>query len=58
MRRPRTTGDARQRYEGYLTRAREAQLAGDRIEMENWYQHAEHYLRVLRGEGHERRDHL
>jgi hypothetical protein len=26
--------------------------------MENCYQHAEHYFRVLRGEGHERRDHL
>jgi hypothetical protein len=25
------------------------------VEMENCYQHAEHYFRVLRGEGHERR---
>jgi len=40
----------------YFTRAREAQLAGDAIETKNWYQHAEHYLRVMRGEGHERRD--
>jgi hypothetical protein len=58
MHRPQTTGDARQRYERYLTRAREAQIAGDAIEMENFYQHAEHYLRVMRGEGHERRDRL
>jgi hypothetical protein len=58
MRRPQTTGDARQRYERYLTRAREAQIAGDAIEMENCYQHAEHYLRVMRGEAIDRRDHL
>jgi hypothetical protein len=35
-----------------------AQLAGDEIEMENCYQHAEHYFRLLRGEGHERRSHV
>jgi hypothetical protein len=51
-------GNARQHYERYLARAREAQLSGDAIEMENCYQHAEHYLRVLRGEVHERRDQL
>src|SRR5215475_8024390 len=51
-------GNARQQYERYLVRAREAQLAGDVIEMENWYQHAEHYLRVMRGEGDDRRAHL
>lgn len=51
-------GNARQQYERYLARAREAQLAGDEIEMENCYQHAEHYLRVMRGEGHERRGQL
>jgi hypothetical protein len=45
-------------YERYIARAREAQLAGDTVEMENCYQHAEHYFRVLRGQGHERRDHL
>jgi hypothetical protein len=26
--------------------------------MENWYQRAEHYFRVMRGEGHERRNQL
>jgi len=31
-----------------LTKAREAQQAGDEIEMENCYQHAEHYFRVMR----------
>jgi len=50
--------NARQQYERYLGRAREAQVAGDAVEMENWYQHAEHYFRVLRGEGYERRGDL
>jgi hypothetical protein len=48
-------GNARQQYARYLARAREASLAGDVVEMENCYQHAEHYLRVMRGAGDERR---
>ena len=44
-------GTARQRYERYLASAREAQLAGDEIEMENCYQHAEHYYRVMQAAG-------
>jgi hypothetical protein len=51
-------GNARQQYERYLARARAAHLSGDAVEMENCYQHAEHYFRVLRGDGHERRNHL
>jgi uncharacterized protein DUF4167 len=54
VRRPQNAGNARQHYERYLVRAREAQLSGDVIEMENCYQHAEHYLRVMRGEHHGR----
>jgi hypothetical protein len=50
--------NARQQYERYLARAREAQVAGDVVEMENCYQHAEHYLRVMRGTGDERRAEL
>jgi hypothetical protein len=46
--------NAREQYERYLARAREAQLSGDTVEMENCYQHAEHYFRVLRSENHER----
>ena len=38
-------GNVRQNYERYLARAREAQLAGDVVEMENCYQHADHYFR-------------
>jgi uncharacterized protein DUF4167 len=55
---PDNNGNARQKYERYVARARDAQLSGDVIEMENCYQHAEHYFRVLRGEGHERRGNL
>jgi hypothetical protein len=50
--------NARQQYERYLARAREAQVAGDVVEMENCYQHAEHYLRVMRGTGDEWRAEL
>lgn len=49
---------ARQRYKGsyesgrrsherYLALAREATLSGDIIEIEDRYQHAEHYFRVI-----------
>lgn len=48
---------AQQQYERYIGRAREALLAGDEVEMQNCYQHAEHYLRVMR-ESHERRGNL
>jgi hypothetical protein len=45
------TGNAKQNYERYLARARAAEQAGDEIEMENCYQHAEHYFRVMRAAG-------
>ena len=41
------TGNARQNYERYVGLAREAALAGDSVQMEHWYQHAEHYYRVM-----------
>lgn len=43
----RVRGNARQVYEKYLTLARDAQSAGDRIAAEAYYQHAEHYFRIL-----------
>ena len=43
-----TLAEARRNYERYMARAREASLKGDRIEMENSYQHAEHYLMVMK----------
>ena len=42
------SGNARQKCETYLARAREAQVASDAVEMENCYQHAENYWRVMR----------
>jgi hypothetical protein len=39
---------ARRNYERYLALARDARVHGDLIEMENCYQHAEHYFRVMR----------
>lgn len=43
----RVRGNARQVYEKYLTLARDAYSAGDRIAAEAYYQHAEHYFRIL-----------
>jgi hypothetical protein len=43
-----TVAAAERNYEWYLARAREASLKGDSIEAEDCYQHAEHYLRVMR----------
>ncbi|WP_299398493.1 DUF4167 domain-containing protein [Pelagibius sp.] len=43
----RVRGNARQVYEKYLTLARDAQSAGDRVAAEAYYQHAEHYFRIL-----------
>jgi len=48
VQRPHSTGNARQKYELYLTLGREAQLAGDTVEMERCYQFADHYFRVMR----------
>jgi hypothetical protein len=41
-------GNAQQKYERYLALGREAQRAGDDVEMERCYQFAEHYFRVMR----------
>ena len=48
-------GNARAKYERYVALARDARTRGDLVEMENCYQHAEHYFREMRGDGHERR---
>ena len=40
-------GNAQQIVEKYLTLARDASLAGDRINAESYYQFAEHYYRVM-----------
>jgi hypothetical protein len=41
-------GSAHRNYERYLALARDATLNGDIVEAENFYQHAEHYFRVMR----------
>jgi hypothetical protein len=41
------SNSAQRNYERYLALAREATVKGDTIEMENCYQHAEHYFRIM-----------
>jgi hypothetical protein len=43
-----SAASAHRNYERYVALAREATLNGDHIEAENFYQHAEHYFRVMR----------
>ncbi|MCG8593041.1 MAG: DUF4167 domain-containing protein [Kiloniellales bacterium] len=43
----RIRGNAHQVYEKYLAMARDAQSTGDRISAEGYYQHAEHYFRIM-----------
>jgi hypothetical protein len=40
--------NAQQNYERYLALARAQVLSGDAIAAENYFQHAEHYLRSMR----------
>ncbi len=44
-------GNAYQVFERYVALAREAAAAGDRIAAENYYQHAEHYFRLMNADG-------
>ncbi len=44
-------GNAYQVFERYVALAREASSAGDRIAAENYYQHAEHYFRLMNADG-------
>ena len=48
---PAVRGDARQVMEKYLALAREASSAGDRIAAEGYFQHAEHYHRLMTANG-------
>ncbi len=47
----RVNDNARQAMERYLTHAQEASSAGDRITAEGYFQHAEHYYRVMTANG-------
>ena len=44
-------GNAYQVFERYVALAREAATSGDRIAAENFYQHAEHYFRIMNANG-------
>jgi len=44
-------GNAYQVFERYVALAREAASSGDRIAAENFYQHAEHYFRIMNANG-------
>ena len=41
---------AKRQYERYRALAQAALLSGDTVEAQNWYQHAEHYYRVMTGQ--------
>src|SRR3546814_4559046 len=43
----RIRGNASQVYEKYLNLARDATTSGDRVLAESYFQHAEHYYRIL-----------
>jgi Domain of unknown function (DUF4167) len=43
-----TVARAKQSFERYTALARDAASAGNDIDAENFYQHAEHYLRTMR----------
>jgi hypothetical protein len=47
----RVRGSAFQILEKYVALARDAQAAGDRIAAENYFQHAEHYFRLINESG-------
>ena len=40
-------GSAHQIFERYVALAREAAIASDRVAADNFYQHAEHYFRIV-----------
>lgn len=50
-------GTANQVYEKYLALARDASSSGDRVMAENFFQHAEHYFRIMLANGHQTNAH-
>jgi hypothetical protein len=42
------TTQAKHKYERYLALANATSVTGDVVQAENYYQHAEHYFRVMR----------
>ena len=50
QRRPAKSANAKASYEKYVMLARAAARSGDAVETENYYQHAEHYFRLMKDE--------
>jgi Domain of unknown function (DUF4167) len=48
---PRGSGNAQRSYERYLALARAQAQSGDIVGAENYYQHAEHYFRLMSSGG-------
>ena len=48
---PKSVQNAQQNYERYLALARAQALSGDPIAAENYFQHAEHYFRLMSSDG-------
>ena len=51
---PAARGNARQIMDKYLALARDASTLGDRVTAEGYFQHAEHYFRVMTANGQDR----
>ena len=48
---PNGAHNAQKNYERYLALAQAELQAGDRVAAENYYQHAEHYFRLMSSDG-------
>ena len=48
---PQGSHNARRSYDRYLALAQAELQAGDRVAAENYYQHAEHYFRLMSSDG-------
>ena len=51
---PRNSHNARRNYDRFLALAQAEFQAGDRVAAENYYQHAEHYFRLMSSDGEAR----
>jgi hypothetical protein len=48
---PQGSHNARRNYDRYIALAQAELQAGDRVAAENYYQHAEHYFRLISSDG-------
>ena len=51
---PQGSHNARRSYDRYLALAQAELQSGDRVAAENYYQHAEHYFRLMSSDGEAR----